>query len=95
MLADGIVKLVRALAKSAGMTPEDYAAIHALTRSLGTSLKGEAAIDWDDPQARQTFLRAIVADADRVLDLVRSACAHLASDDPERKSSSKPRRMPT
>lgn len=45
LLADGIVTLVRALAKTAQTTPEDYAATHALTRSLGTSLKGEAAID--------------------------------------------------
>jgi transposase len=73
LLADGIVKLVRALAQHAGMALDDYAAAHGLTRCLGSSLKGEAAIDWADLKARQTFLQEIGADADRVLVLARSA----------------------
>ncbi len=84
LLADGIVKLVRVLAEPAGLSPEAYAAAHTLARYFGTSLKGEAAIDWADPPARQAFLRAIVADADRLLALARSALAGLVPDDPER-----------
>jgi Transposase DDE domain/Transposase domain (DUF772) len=84
LLADGIVKLVRALAHQVGMSPEDYASAHTLPRYFGTSLKGEAAIDWDDPKARQALLREIVADADRLLAHARSVLADLVPDDPKR-----------
>jgi hypothetical protein len=83
LLADGIVKLVRALAQHAGISPEDYATTHARTRYFGSSLKGEAAIDWDDPKARQTFLREIVADADRLLDQTRSVLVDMPAENPE------------
>ena len=38
-----------------------------LHRYFGSSLKGEASIDWDDPEARGVFLGDIVADADELL----------------------------
>jgi DDE family transposase/transposase-like protein DUF772 len=81
LLADGIVKLIRALAKTAQIPPEDYAATNDLTRYFGSSLKGEAAIDWDDPKARQELLRAIVADADHLLAETRNTLADLPPDD--------------
>lgn len=84
LLADGIVKLVRVLATQVAIPSEDWASAHALARYFGTSLKGDAAIDWDDPAARQMFLRTIIADADRLLALARSTLADLAADDPER-----------
>lgn len=84
LLADGIVKLIRALAAHDGMTPEDYAAAHTLSRYVGFSLKGEAAIDWDDPPSRQTFLQQIVADADRLLAVARALLGELAPGDPQR-----------
>src|SRR6266542_1466070 len=68
LLADGIGQLIRALARRAGAEPAAWAAAHGRARYVGTSLKGEAAIDGDDPAARQAFLRAVVADADRLLD---------------------------
>lgn len=72
LLADGIVKLGRVLAELAGEKPEAWAAAHDLARYYGTSsLKGEADIDWADARARQTFLRDIVADADRLLEMAR------------------------
>src|SRR6185312_7585609 len=77
LLADGIVALSRALASRTGSEPENWAAAHALARYFGSSLKGEAAIDWDDGAARQAFLRGVVADADRLLDLARHALAGL------------------
>src|SRR5262249_57332040 len=83
LLADGIRQLIRALARRAQRPPEDWAAAHALARYFGSSLKGEAAIDWDDPEARQTLLREIVADADRLLELTRQTLADLAPDDSE------------
>jgi len=84
LLADGIVRVLRVLARQAGIRRGDrdgflawataagygrYAA-HALG---GTSVKGAAAIDWDDAAARAHFLAALVADADRVLEQARVA----------------------
>ena len=83
LLADGVVKLVRALARHAGEEPEVWAAEQGLARYFGTSLKGEAAIDWDDPAARQTFLGGVVADADRLLEMVRTALTEEATEDLE------------
>ena len=73
LLADGIVHLVRALAEVEGVEAEVWARQHGLERYFGSSIKGEAAIDWDDEKAREVFLQGIVADADRVLDLAREA----------------------
>jgi hypothetical protein len=85
LLADGIAKLVRVLARHAEAEPEVWAAAHGLARYLGTSLKGQAAIDWDDPEARQAFLGGIVTDADHLLELARAALAERAGEDPERR----------
>src|SRR5665811_993741 len=41
--------------------------------SFGSSLKGEAGIDWSDPKAKRGFLAGIVADADRLLGRAREA----------------------
>ena len=49
-------------------------------RYLGSSVKGEAAIDWADRQARTALLAGIVADADRLLELSRQAQGELAED---------------
>jgi hypothetical protein len=83
LLAAGIVALSRALAHRAGSEPEDWAAAHALARYFGSSLKGEAAIDWDDVAAQQAFLQGVVADADRLLALAWQTLADLPFDDPE------------
>jgi IS5 family transposase/transposase len=85
LLADGIVKLVRALAALAAAKPEEWAAQNDLGRYFGTSLKGEAGIDWEDPKARRQLLRAIVADADRLLGMARRALAGCAPDSDEHK----------
>lgn len=79
LLADGIKRLVRVLAGLEGERPEAWAAAHDLERYFGSSIKGEAEVDWDDAGARQAFLAGIVADADRLLAKVR----HLRRDYPE------------
>ena len=83
LLADGIRQLVRALATLDGAQPEAWAAAHELARFFGSSLKGEAAIDWDDAAARQAFLQGVVADADRMLDVAREALAGLPPGVPD------------
>jgi hypothetical protein len=84
LLGDGIRKLVQALAASAGRNPEDWARKHELSRYFGSSLKGEAGIDWDDPEAREVFLQGVVADADRLLMVAREAMEKLPADEPLR-----------
>jgi hypothetical protein len=69
--------LVRALALLTGHTPEAWAREHDLSRYYGTSIKGEAEIDWDNAAARQVFLDGIVVDAERLLreaERVRAEC---------------------
>jgi hypothetical protein len=83
LLADGIKMLIRSLATIAESTPEAWAAEYELVRYFGSSLKGEAAIDWDDAQAREGFLQSVVADADRLLDMARASLERIpAGDDP-------------
>jgi len=93
LLADGIVKLVRALASGGGEpalseaegNPKAWASERGLGRYFGSSLKGEANIDWDDETARRAFLKEVVADADRLLQMARQAWQSSA-DDAERES---------
>jgi hypothetical protein len=84
LLADGIVSLARALAARTHSDPEEWAREHHLGRYFGSSLKGEAGIDWDDPEARRVFLEGVVADADRVLMMAREAMENLSVGDTER-----------
>jgi hypothetical protein len=84
LLGDGVRKLVRALAATAARKePEVWAAERGLQRYFGSSLKGEASIDWDDPEARETFLGGIVADADDLLEVARMALEQIPPDDPK------------
>jgi len=84
LLADGILTLARALAGWAGADLAAWLAAHDLTRDAGSSLKGEADIDWADARARQRFLSQIVADADHLLEVARQALGDLAPDAEER-----------
>ena len=84
LLADGIVKLLRALAQLKGIDVGEWAKIQGYHRYLGSSIKGEAAIDWSDRRARKALLAEIVADADRLLELSRQAQGELPEDSAER-----------
>ena len=84
LLADGIVQLVRALAQLKGINVGQWAKSQGYHRYLGSSVKGEAAIDWSDKRARTALLAEIVADADRLLELSRQAQGELAEDSAER-----------
>ena len=83
-LADGIVQLVRALAQLKGINVGQWGKSQGYHRYLGSSVKGEAAIDWSDKRARTALLAEIVADADRLLELSRQAQGELAEDSAER-----------
>ena len=84
LLADGIVKLMRALAQLKGINVGQWAKSQGYHRYLGSSVKGEAAIDWSDKRARKALLAGIVADADRLLELSRQAQGELPEDSAER-----------
>ena len=84
LLADGIVKLARALAQLKGTNVGQWAKSQGYHQYLGSSVKGEAAIDWSDRQARAALLAGIVADADRLLELSRQAQEELPEDSAER-----------
>ena len=73
LLADGIVKLLRALAAVERSNVKGWDEARGYGRYLGSSIKGESAIDWSDKGARAGLLAAIVADADRLLELSRQA----------------------
>jgi hypothetical protein len=84
LLADGIVKLARVLARQAGRRLATWAEQHGYGRYVsGPSLKGQAELDWSDAAARRRFLGEIVADADRLLELARAARTGLAEGSPE------------
>ena len=84
LLADGIVKLLRALAAVEQAPVREWAQARGYHRYLGSSVKGEAAIDWSDKRARKALLAGIVADADRPLELSRQAQGELGEDRAER-----------
>ena len=84
LLADGIVQLLRALAQLKGINVGQWAKSQGYHRYLGSSVKGEAAIDWSDQRARTALLAEIVGDADRLLELSRQAQGELAEDSAER-----------
>jgi hypothetical protein len=85
LLADGIVMLARELAAGASRSePEQWARERGLGRYFGSSLKGEAGIDWDEPEAREKLLESVVADADRLLMAAREAMNMIPENDPGR-----------
>jgi type 1 glutamine amidotransferase len=75
LLAEGIEQLACRLAEGEGEAGAVWAERQGLSRYFGSSLKGEAAIDWDDKKQREQLLTAIVQDARRLLGLAEQAQA--------------------
>ena len=86
LLADGIVKLLRALAAVANIAVGEWAEAQGYERYFGSSIKGEATIDWSDRRARAALLAELVADAERLLALARQAWVELPEDSAQRQS---------
>ena len=84
LLADGIVKLMRALAAVEQTKVKEWAQAQGYQRYLDSSIKGEAAIDWSDKGARQALLAQVVVDAERLLELARQAQEDLGENSAER-----------
>ena len=86
LLADGIVKLLRAMAAVANIAVGKWAEAQGYEKYLGSSIKCEATIDWSDRKARAALLAELVADADRLLELARQAWVELPDDSAQRPS---------
>ena len=86
LLADGIVKLLRVLAAVAKIAVGEWAEGQGYERYFGSSIKGEAVIDWSDRKARAGLLAELVADADRLLELARQAWVELPEASAQRQS---------
>ena len=71
LLANGIGKLMRVMEAVGDVPARRWAEDHGYKRYAGSSVKGEAAIDWSGPQARPTLLGETMADADQLLELAR------------------------
>jgi hypothetical protein len=83
LLADGIVKLGRVLARLAGEPLAAWSERHGYGRYVtAPSPKGTFEIDWSDAGQRRRVLREIVADADRLLELARQARTDLEAGTP-------------
>ena len=82
LLGDGIQQLCRALAAAQGQELGVWVQAHEFQCYFGSSLKGEAEVDWDDECSRQAFLQGIVADAQRLMQLAKARRATLAEKDP-------------
>lgn len=85
LLSDGIVQLVRAVAQLEGVGPEEWAQGRGFDLYFGSSVKGGAAIDWDDEQQRRDLLARMVADADRLLELARQTQGQFPQESLQRK----------
>jgi hypothetical protein len=77
LLADGNAKLIRELAQREGQKPQRWAEKRGWSRYFGTSIKGQGELDWSDPEQRNQFLKGLVEDAERLLELARQARARV------------------
>jgi hypothetical protein len=82
LLGDGIQQLCRGIAAAQEQDLAAWVQAHGFQGYFGSSLKGEAQVDWDDEHSRQAFLQAIVADAQRLMVLAQEIRASLAVADP-------------
>lgn len=81
LLSDGIVQLLRQVAKLADTELQRFATEHGYARYVGErSLKGGADLDWDNAKERARLLAEIVGDADRVLNQARRALEALPEE---------------
>jgi len=81
LIAEGIRKLSRELARAAGQGWESWLAEQALGRYAEPSIKGAAEVDWDNTASREGFLGGLIEDGERTLKLARAARTQLSPDD--------------
>ncbi len=82
LIADGILSVMRLLAKAAGKPLEKWAAEHDLSAYLASSIKAEADLDWGSEEEKQAFLGVLVEDAQRALKLAAKMRTGLVPEGP-------------
>jgi len=75
LLADSVRELLKAMAQAEERELTSWASEHGYGRYLASSIKGEAAVDWDSEESRSEFLKGIVTDAERLLGQAEAALA--------------------
>ena len=80
LLAEGIRKLSRQLARAANQRWDCWLEAHGLERFGGASIKGAADVDWESAPSREAFLSGLIGDGQRVLELARQARSELAAE---------------
>ena len=80
LLADGMLKLMRALAAVEQTDLKEWAEGHGYRSYTSASIKGEARIDWTDRKAREALLGEMVSEGDRLLELARRVRGELPED---------------
>jgi hypothetical protein len=84
LIGDGIVSVARILSKVSGKRLEEWAAEQELTRYVGSSLKGEAKLDWSSEEEKRALLTELAADAERALEVAGRVERSLAEGDVRR-----------
>jgi hypothetical protein len=79
LLADGVLKLIRSLAKAAHQPVKEWVGEKGYERYEASSIKGEATVNWDNEQERDAFLKGIVLDVERLLRMAEE----VTNDHPE------------
>jgi hypothetical protein len=72
LLADGIRRIISALARQHGMSAKVYAQKHGYERYYGSSIKGESDVNWSDDASIKAFLTSLVNDALALLEAART-----------------------
>lgn len=80
LIAAGIGQVVRSVARCLGERAEILARRWGMSRYLERSIKGNANIDWNDPEARNALLTEEIRDADSVAELVEGLNLTLPSN---------------
>ena len=74
LLSDAIVALLRAIARARETSPEAVAEEAGLERHLeAPSIKGSEEVNWSDSDEISAFLRGLLGDSDKVLELAEQA----------------------
>jgi len=82
LIADGILAVMRILARASGKRLEKWAKDHDLSSYLASSIKSEAQLDWGSEREKQAFLGALVQEARKVLELAGKLRASLVAGSP-------------
>ena len=80
LIAEGIRRLSREVAKAEGMDWESWLAAHHLARYADPSLKGASEVDWDDAASREEFLSGLIGEGQGLLELAREVRTQLEAD---------------